>query len=140
MSEQRVNFDQFAKEIGRNCQETEKLKERNRESVAAAQKLYSESMVDMVDRARQLPILDPMCSKLDREWDQLIQGLNERKIILKETAAFRRGRDVFDCQVDHPSISDSELQNIARARENCTVYRIQYTDHILRSAILGFAT
>ena len=99
VNEQRNNFNQYAKEIGRNCQETEKLKDKNRESCATAQKLYQDLIYKAVDRARHLPILEPMCNKLDREWEQLISGLNERNKILKETGAFWRGRDQFDWQV-----------------------------------------
>lgn len=98
VTDQRNNFNQYAREIGRNCQETEKLKEKNRDACATAQKLYQDLIYKAVDRARHLPILEPMCTKLDKEWEQLIAGLNERTKILKETNSFWRGRDNFDWQ------------------------------------------
>ncbi|CBY37663.1 unnamed protein product [Oikopleura dioica] len=41
-----------------------------------------------------------MCCKLEREWNELIQGLNERSKILKEASSFWEGRDNFQWQCD----------------------------------------
>ena len=50
-------------------------------------------MCKSVDRARELPILEPMCNKLDAEWEQLISGLRERDKILNYSAVFWKGRE-----------------------------------------------
>jgi len=31
-------------------------------------------MYKSVDRAKELPVLEPMCNKLDKEWEELISG------------------------------------------------------------------
>ena len=59
--------------IGRDAIETERLREKNIEACASAEKLYKEWIYKAVDRARFLPLLEPMCSKLEREWNELIQ-------------------------------------------------------------------
>ena len=43
-------------------------------------------------RAKELPILEPMCNKLDKEWEELISGLKERDKILKEATSFWKAR------------------------------------------------
>jgi len=86
--------------IGRDATETERLREKNLEACAAAEKLYKEWIYKAVDRARFLPLLEAMCCKLEREWNELIQGLNERSKILKEASSFWEGRDNFQWQCD----------------------------------------
>ena len=86
--------------IGRDATETERLREKNLEACAAAEKLYKEWIYKAVDRARFLPLLEAMCCKLEREWNELIQGLNERNKILKEASSFWEGRDNFQWQCD----------------------------------------
>ena len=49
-------------------------------------------------RARELPILEAMCNKLDKEWEELIGGLKEREKILKEATSFWKARDSFEWQ------------------------------------------
>ena len=65
--------------IGRDAIETERLREKNIEACAAAEKLYKEWIYKAVDRARFLPLLEPMCSKLEREWNELIQETGVEK-------------------------------------------------------------
>lgn len=100
VNDHRSKFDHLARKIGRNAQETERLREKNLESCASAEKFYKDWIFKAVDRARFLPLLEPMCAKLEREWNVLIQGLNERNKILKEGAAFWEGRDNFQWQCD----------------------------------------
>ncbi|CAG5098825.1 Oidioi.mRNA.OKI2018_I69.XSR.g16010.t1.cds [Oikopleura dioica] len=100
VNEHRCKFDHIARKIGRDAIETERLREKNIEACASAEKLYKEWIYKAVDRARFLPLLEPMCSKLEREWNELIQGLNERNKILKEASSFWEGRDNFQWQCD----------------------------------------
>ena len=77
---------------GGSQREAEELQQANKTSYGYATDLW-QNMCKSVDRARELPILEPMCNKLDAEWEQLISGLRERDKILNYSAVFWKGRE-----------------------------------------------
>lgn len=82
-------------------------------------------MCKSVDRARELPILEPMCNKLDAEWEQLVSGLKERDKILTYSALFWKSRDNFDWQCRSWCRHLDDFLRASRNNESMVVATIQ---------------
>ena len=120
----RKSFDQSAQQIGGSQREAVDLQQANKASYGYATELW-QNMCKSVDRARELPILEPMCNKLDAEWEQLISGLRERDKVLNYAAVFWKGREDFDWQCRSWCRHLDDFLRASRSTEQLAIATIQ---------------